>query len=91
MLVDGFRVKGTTTDNNVHDEQCMKLCEGCFCIRDMPSVHDWQEAASDCGFHIQVNHNLTSQALPFWTLGWRLTRSILPFSCKLSRLVTSRE
>ena len=90
VLVDGFRVRGTTTDNNVHDEQCMKLCEGGFRIRDMPSVHDWQEAASHCGFHIQVNHNLTSQALPFWTLGWRLTRCILPFSRMLSRLVTSR-
>jgi len=55
----------------------MRLAECGFRIRRMPSKAEWVQEAKDVGLHLIRNVDLTSEALPFWTIGWRLARSIL--------------
>lgn len=76
VIVDGFRSAGFASASEDH-RTAMRLAECGFRIRRMPSKAEWVQEAKEVGLHLIRNTDLTSEALPFWTLGWRLARSIL--------------
>jgi hypothetical protein len=55
----------------------MRLAERGFQIRRMPSKAEWVQEAKEAGLHLVRSRDLTSEALPFWTTGWRAARSVL--------------
>ena len=76
VIVDGFRSAGFASASEDH-RTAMRLAECGFRIRRMPSKAEWVQEAKDAGLHLVRHTDLTSEALPFWTMGWRLARSIL--------------
>ena len=76
VVVDGFRSTGFASA--AEDQRtAMRLAECGFQIRKMPSKAEWVEEANRVGLHLVKDTNLTSEALPFWTFGWRFARTIL--------------
>ena len=87
VVVDGFRSAGFETTASEPQRTAMRLAECGFRIRSMPSKAGWTEAATDAGLRLIRNTDLTAEALPFWTLGWRLARTLLRL---LSRTLVRR-
>jgi len=76
ILIDGFRSENFSTAPP--DQQlAMRLAERAFSIRRMHSMSEWIEAAHAAGLQIKRVEDLTPQALPFWTLGWRVAHAVL--------------
>jgi predicted O-methyltransferase YrrM len=76
VVVDGFRASSWTGAPEPQ-RTAMRLAECGFRIRRMPSKAEWTEAAAGAGLQLTRNVDLTAEALPFWTLGWRLARTLL--------------
>ena len=76
VIVDGFRSAGFAVTSEDH-RTAMRLAECGFRIRRMPSKAEWVQEAKSVGLHLIRNVDLTPEAMPFWTLGWRLARTIL--------------
>ena len=76
VIVDGFRSAGYATVPEDH-RTAMRLAECGFRIRHMPSKAEWVQEARAVGLHLIHNTDLTSEALPFWTTGWRLARTLM--------------
>jgi len=76
VVVDGFRSAGFDDAPEDH-RTAMRLAERGFNIRAMPSKAEWVQQASAEGLHLVRSLDLTSEGLPFWTLGWRIARCLL--------------
>ena len=76
VIVDGFR-SADFTSTSENKRTAMRLAECGFRIRRMPSKAEWVQEAKEVGLHLIRNVDLTAEALPFWTMGWRLARTIL--------------
>jgi predicted O-methyltransferase YrrM len=76
VIVDGFRSSGYSSVSEDH-RTAMRLAEYGFCIRRMPSKAEWVQEAKAVGLHLIRNMDLTAEALPFWTTGWRLARTLM--------------
>ena len=76
VIIDGFRSDWFDTAP-VDLQVAMCLAERGFRIRRIPSKSDWIRAAKASGLRLVCDQSLTAEALPFWTLGWRIARSIL--------------
>ena len=78
VIVDGFR---SPTFNTCHDNQrqAMVLAESAFRVNVMHSKGRWIRRGRVAGFDFIRHHDLTTEAAPFWTLGWRLARCCLRF------------
>jgi len=87
VVLDGFRSAGFA--EAAEDQRtAMRLAECGFQIRKMHSKAEWIEEAKNVGLHLVKDTNLTDEALPFWTFGWRCARIILrlvPFMAYLLR------
>jgi hypothetical protein len=55
----------------------MRLAERAFSIRRMRPMSEWIEGAHAAGLQLKRLEDLTPQALPFWTLGWRVAHAVL--------------
>lgn len=76
VIVDGFR--GKNFDTCTPEQQAaMRLAEGGFKIRQMPSKALWAELCAAQGLRLVRDVDLTQEALPFWTLGWKVAHTIL--------------
>ena len=76
VVLDGFRSAGFS--GAAEDQRtAMRLAECGFQIRKMSSKAEWIEEANRVGLHLVKNIDLTDEALPFWTFGWRCARTIL--------------
>ena len=75
VIVDGFRTD-TFGDCTVDHQNAMRLAESGFRIRAMPSRAQWKVAFD---LPILREQTLTTEALPFWMMGWRLARACLRF------------
>ena len=79
ILIDGFRSENFSTAPP--DQQlAMRLAERAFSIRRMHSMSEWIEGAHAAGLQLKRIEDLTPQALPFWTLGWRVAHAVLHHS-----------
>jgi SAM-dependent methyltransferase len=78
VIVDGFRSPGFDTCSP-NQQLAMRLAETGFRIRRMPSKALWASLASESGFHVVRDVDLTQQVLPFWRLGWRFAHAALKF------------
>jgi len=76
VIVDGFRSANFASASE-NRRTAMRLAECGFRIRRMPSKEEWVQEAKEVGLHLIRNIDLTAEALPFWTTGWRLARTIL--------------
>jgi ubiquinone/menaquinone biosynthesis C-methylase UbiE len=78
VVIDGFRSR---TFNTCHENQqrAMILAESAFHINAMHSKGRWIRRGKAAGFNLIRNIDLTKEAEPFWTLGWRLVRYFLCF------------
>ena len=76
VIIDGFRSDSFDTAP-VDTQVAMCLAERGFRIKRIPSKSDWIRAAKAGGLRLVCDQPLTAEALPFWTLGWRIARSIL--------------
>jgi ubiquinone/menaquinone biosynthesis C-methylase UbiE len=76
VIVDGFRSAGFDDAPEDH-RTAMRLAERGFQIRRMPSKAEWVQEAKEAGLQLVRSVDLTSEALPFWTMGWRVARSVL--------------
>ena len=76
VIVDGFRSARFSTAPE-DQRTAMRLAECGFSIRRMPSKAEWVQEARGVGLHLIRNIDLTPEALPFWTKGWRLARTVL--------------
>jgi len=82
VIVDGFRASSSCDGGDAQTALC--LAERAFCIRRMPSKAEWIEAAERVGLTLARDVDLTAEALPFWTRGWRVARALLrllPWEC----------
>ena len=75
VIVDGFR-SPTFDVCPERQRRAMQWAEWAFCIRAMPTREQWTSAHAN--FEVVRELNLTSEALPFWSLGRRLARWIPP-------------
>lgn len=76
IICDGFRGHSYTQCNTVQKD-CMMIAESGFSIRDMPSTASWTTCFESHGFRLVDYIDLTMDVLPFWTLGWRVSRILL--------------
>ena len=82
VIVDGFR----PDDFEVRDAHssnarfAMRLAESGMRLRRMASAREWKTLASRRGFVVVDEVDLTGEALPFWTRGWRVARAVLVFA-----------
>ncbi len=75
IIVDGFRSENFS--QSPPDQQlAMRLAERAFGINRMRPMSEWIEAAYPVGLELKRLDDLTMQALPFWTLGWRFTHAL---------------
>tara|TARA_B110000046_G_scaffold184918_2_gene224822 strand:+ start:191 stop:1210 length:1020 start_codon:yes stop_codon:yes gene_type:complete len=86
VIIDGFR---SSTFDTCSDEQrmAMLLAESGFRINAMPAMQQWVLLAKKNGLRCVRNLTFTDEALPFWELGWRISRPLLLFP-GLLRLVS---
>ena len=75
IIIDGFR-SATFQWASADQQLAMQLAEAGFRIRKMPSRADWIAAGEDSGLVLVSDYDLTDEALPFWTLGWRISRAV---------------
>lgn len=76
VIVDRFR--SAAFERASADQQlALGLAECGFRIRNMPSKSDWIMEAALYGFKLERNLDLTADAMPFWTRGWKITRVLL--------------
>ena len=78
VLVDGFRSRNFNRSTK-NQQLAMVLAEKGFRIRRMPSKDLWTKLASEAGFSVVRDVDLTEQVLPFWRFGWRFARAALNF------------
>jgi SAM-dependent methyltransferase len=70
VIVDIFRRGNFAHANSDHQIATLIAEYGFFCTN-MPSKEDWTEVV---GAAPRANINLTAEAMPFWTLLWRVAR-----------------
>ena len=76
VIIDGFRSE--LFSQSPPDQQlAMRLAERAFGINRMRPMSEWVEAAFPAGLELNTQDDLTMQALPFWTLGWRFVYALL--------------
>ena len=76
VIVDGFR--SASFDTNSVDLQVVTcLAERGFRIKRLASKDDWINAAKSAGLRLVREMDLTEEAIPFWTKGWRVARTVL--------------
>lgn len=88
VIIDGFT--GELFSKCTQDQRrAMELAESGFSIKKMPSKIMWVELFAYAGMKLIRDVPLTHEALPFWTLGWRVQRGVfmLPW---LARIIVSR-
>jgi len=89
VIIDGFR--SPTFDIASPEQQlAMLLAESGFKIRSMPSKMDWIELCTEAGLTLVMDLDLTAQAMPFWSLGWRISRLIVGIPYFVRWLITYR-
>jgi SAM-dependent methyltransferase len=76
VIVDGFRCR-MWEKAGVDHKMAMRLAEGGFKIRRMPTKADWIRAGGDEDMAFVSSVDLTGDALPYWTFGWRVARFVL--------------
>jgi SAM-dependent methyltransferase len=76
VIVDGFRCRMWEKAGAEH-KMAMRLAESGFKICRMPSKADWIRAGGDEDMTFVSSVDLTGDALPYWTFGWRLARFVL--------------
>lgn len=82
VIVDGFR-PDDFDDRDAYSSnarRAMELAESGMRLRRMPSKRDWKTVSSRRGFVVVDEVDLTEEALPFWTRGWRVGRALLVFA-----------
>jgi hypothetical protein len=78
VIIDGFR--SSNFDQASPDQQlAMRLAESGFRVQKMPSKADWVREAAEVGMKLTKELEMTNEVLPFWTLGWRVSRAVLRF------------
>ena len=76
IIVDGFRSENFS--QSPPDQQlAMRLAERAFGIQKIHPMSQWIEAAYPVGLELKRLEDLTAQALPFWTFGWRFAHAII--------------
>ena len=76
IIIDGFRSEKFT--QSPPDQQlAMRLAERAFGIQEMHSMGQWTVIAYANGLELKRIEDLTTQAIPFWTLGWRFAHAII--------------
>ena len=76
IIVDGFRSE-TFATAPANQQLAMRLAERAFAIKRMRPMSEWIEAAYSAGLRLESLEDLTHQALPFWTVGWRFAHALL--------------
>ena len=76
ILIDGFRSENFSAAPP-NQQLAMRLAERAFSIRRMRAMSEWIEGAHAAGLRLKSLEDLTPQALPFWTLGWRVVHAVL--------------
>ena len=75
VIVDIFR-RGNFTEAKPDNQIATLIAEYGFFCTNMPTKEDWTEVV---GVAPRANIDLTAEALPFWTLLWRMARFSLHF------------
>lgn len=88
VIVDGFR-SGRFHDTSPDARMAMQLAECGFKVRRMASKAMWCTLAKAHGFELVHDEDLTQQAIPFWTMGWRVASVILHFPSTLRLFIHS--
>lgn len=83
VIVDGFRADDFDA-RPANVRRAMELAESGFRLRRMPSKATWKRLSASA-FVVREDIELTHEALPFWTKGWRLAHTILRFAPGLVR------
>lgn len=76
VVIDGFRSKAFDSLSTAVQD-AMQLAEGGLRCRQMRSKESFRELAALNGFKLLYDVDLTHEAIPFWTLGWRVACLIL--------------
>lgn len=84
-IIDGFRAK-MDGDAGV----AMMYAEKGFRIRRMVSKEDWITMATNMGFKLEADVDMTREAIPFWVSGWIIAHVLLKFPWLINYLATSR-
>lgn len=86
VVVDGFRPDDFDEPDahySSNARRAMELAESGYRLRRMASMEDWKTVSSRHGFVVVDEIDLTAEALPFWTKGWRVGRALLVFALPL--------
>ena len=76
VIVDGFRSASFDT-KSAELQVATCLAERGFRIKRLASKDDWIIAARSAGLRLVRDLDLTEEAIPFWTKGWRVARTVL--------------
>jgi len=89
IIVDGFKADHFSRfDSEIR--QAIHVIERGFCCSELHSVDTWRREAAYAGLEMVEHHDLTHEATPYWTRGWRFARFIAQFSWVI-RWYQSRE
>jgi hypothetical protein len=76
ILIDSFRSE-TFTAAPADQQLAMRLAEHAAGVKELHSMSIWIECAHRGGLRLYGLEDLTVQAMPFWTMGWRVSHSII--------------
>ena len=76
IIIDGFR--SDNFSKAPPDQQlAMRLAERGFSIKRMHTMGEWVKCAENEELVMLSGEDLTEEALPFWTMGWRFAHAFL--------------
>jgi hypothetical protein len=76
IIIDSFRSENFTTAP-ADQQLAMRLAEHAAGVTELHSMSIWIECAHRVGLKLYGLEDLTVQAMPFWTMGWRVSHSII--------------
>ena len=76
VIIDGFRSENfaSATPNQ---QLATRLAERAFGVKELHPMSAWIECAHSRGLTLYRLEDWTTQAMPFWTMGWRVSHSII--------------
>ena len=84
VMLDGFRTDGfAACDENT--QTALEIAERGMHIFPLSTPREWIDTAETVGLGLVLEQDCTQRVLPFWRVGWRVARTLLP----LARLLTA--
>jgi SAM-dependent methyltransferase len=85
VVLDGFRAD-TFAASDADAQTALEIAERGMHIFPLATAREWIETAEAVGLKLVMQQDYTAHVLPFWRVGWRAARLLLPLARVLTAL-----